>query len=46
MSDNSDRHDARDALGRAYVLVENLSASLQSGTRDVGLTTARTRALL
>ncbi|ORL16146.1 MarR family winged helix-turn-helix transcriptional regulator [Prescottella equi] len=46
MSDNSDHHDARDALGRAYVLVENLSASLQSGTRDVGLTTARTRALL
>lgn len=40
------QHNAGDALGRAYVLAEHLSTSLRSDTRDVGLTTARTRALL
>lgn len=44
--DPDHHHDADAALGRAYVLTEHLSMSLQSGTRDFGLTTARTRALL
>lgn len=46
MSDDPDHRPGADALGRAYALAEHLSASLQSGNRDVGLTTARTRALL
>ena len=46
MSDDPDHCDADDALGRAYALAEHLSASLQTGNRLFGLTTARTRALL
>lgn len=46
MPDHPDHRSVADALGRAYVLAEHLSTSLQSGTRNVGLTTARTRALL
>lgn len=46
MSDSSDQRAVAAALGRAFVLAEHLSGSLQAGNRDVGLTTARTRALL
>lgn len=41
-----DTPDFNDALGRAYLLAEDLSTSIAAGTRTFGLTTARTRALL
>ncbi|QBJ97382.1 MarR family transcriptional regulator [Rhodococcus sp. ABRD24] len=42
MTEALDRHAA---LDRAFVLAEQLSASMADGAREFGLTTARTRAL-
>lgn len=42
MTETPARHDAID---RAFVLADHLSASMEDGARQFGLTTARTRAL-